>query len=1086
MRGPRIFSMALSFLAAVAILVSGCSTEFHYHESDVTSGSGTEGHDHDDDGGTDGGPDETGDDTGDETGDVTGDETGDVTGDETGDETGEDTPDDGLLHCPDGYQPNSTGEFCAPICAAGYTPNETETGCEPLEQPADGGDETPRTECPDGYIPSGAGGGADELCVPALPVTVHGVVTDVVTGLPVHGASVVIYPLTEAPLTTDAAGYFSMPDVPFTGTAQLSYGATGYLPGQQAVELPLEGGDGVKVLLVDASLALAPIPGSVDPPVGEHALAGTVYGGSGPAWGAAVLLHNATLGEDVDATETSVDGTFSFTGIYDGGYEFALRVAAWDADGDGVTDYQYQEIALGGLDHVDAELGLNPSNLVVVLEAVAKEIAWANFTPPVTGVSEPSEITDLNLADPAADIVIHFGAEVAPDTLIVSLVERFGAAIGDEIPLVVGWNTPGTVLTLDPASTLEVDADPSTRYQLSIDALLWADGTALVPLGGGPGAGINITFDVGDAPTLLPNPTPSTHLADHADGDQVVSQMQCDSRVCWLVDNDGHPFNGLADPADPAAADAFFNGASGLALSWTAVAGAADYKVYARQAYAGPAAAVGEGWHEVSASLGASIAGPGVTPVLVATAVMAGESPSWDAFGIGAAGGAVGNPLALSNGIELAVTTVDAQGHESPIDDDKLLGLVDTTQVGVIQADVAAPEPDEVELGMLDVGKSIDLRLTELVDTAESGHWTVHSGNILSLNQPASVDWDVDGAVSIQGASDKGRFGPMRLDFRGTCTEIVAPASATDDMVAVHDTGLLSGGGDVIFLTHDGLSLAHAVVRSVAAVDHVAKVVSFVSELGETLEAGEHICIAHDLEGFSTEMQDSGSEGDSTLTVTDPLLFYPNQPIMIFSQNPDPVMMAATVVRVREPVLSPQGFVVLPGEMDITPSLAFTRDEAVIMARPSSVEQGFRFATELALDHSVTTDETETLPLDPATVDASTVLRGDLLLIDVDGVLDTVDDRHYVEIETVHMEAAFDSNPPDYRVTLIPAAGFPITLPEGLFLQASATRIVHLADSFLLAALEDTSNNSGVHDGRDQFSFCEPSFEACQGGVFVH
>lgn len=1077
MRRPGMFSMALSVLAALSLVAMGCSTEFHYHEGDASGAGGD--HSHDDEGDASGdGPAETGDEAGDETGGETGDETGDQTGDEP--------VDDGLLHCPDGYQPSSTGEFCAPICADGYTPNEAETGCVPLEPPTGGGGDAGRTECPDGFIPSGAGGGADELCLPVLPISVHGIVSDAATGLPVAGASVVLYPLVDAPMTADDAGYFKMEDVPFAGVAQLSYGAAGYLPGQQAVELPLAGGDGQTVLLVDASVALTPVPKSVDPPIGEHTVAGTIYAGSGPASGAVVRLYNATVGVDVAAASAAVDGTFVFTDIYDDGYDFSLRMDAWDADGDGVTDFQYQELALGGLDHVDAALGLNLTNLVIVLAAVAKEIAWANFTPPVTGVSGPATLETLNLSDPAANIVLQLGAEAAPATLVVSLRERFGSAFGDEIDLVVTWNASGTKLTLDPASTLEVDADPTTRYELRVDALLWADGTALVPLGGGPGNGIKIVFDVGAAPSLLPSPTPQTYLAGHADEDQVVTQMQCDSRVCWLVDSDGHPFHGLADPADPAAADAFFNGASGLALTWTAVAGAAGYRVYARQAFSGPTAAVGPGWHEVAAELGASIAGSGVTPMLVATGVMASGSPGWHAFGIGAAGGAVGNPLALSNGIELAVTTLDGQGHESAIDDAKLLGLVDTTQVGVIGAAEAPPEADEVELGMLDVGKSIDLRLTELCDTSESGHWSVHSGHILALTQPADIDWEVEGAVSIQGASDKGRFGPMRLDFRGTCTEVVAAAGPSDHAVAVHDTGLLSGGGEVIFLTHDGTSLAHSVVRSVSAVDHAAKVVSFVAELGESLEAGEHICIAHELEGFSTEMQDTGSAGESTLTVTDPLLFYPNQPIIIFSQNPDPVMMAATVLRVREPVLSPQGFVVLPGEMDITPALAFSRDEAVIMARPSAVEQGFRPATELALAYSVTTDESETLPLAPGPADASTILRGDLLLIDVDGALDTVSDQHYVEIDVVHMEPAFDSNPPDYRVTMTAAPGFPGTLPEGLFLQASTTRILHLGDSFFLAAFEDTSNNSGVHDGRDQFSFCAPSFEPCQGGIFVH
>ena len=56
-----------------------------------------------------------------------------------------------------------------------------------------------------------------------------------------------------------------------------------------------------------------------------------------------------TLGEDVAATLTGGDGAFQFEGVADRGYTFSLRVDAYDADEDGVYDYQYTEVFLGGL-----------------------------------------------------------------------------------------------------------------------------------------------------------------------------------------------------------------------------------------------------------------------------------------------------------------------------------------------------------------------------------------------------------------------------------------------------------------------------------------------------------------------------------------------------------------------------------------------------------------------------------------------------------------------------------------------------------------------------------------------------------------
>jgi len=57
----------------------------------------------------------------------------DTTGLEPTSDTSPDTSSDPVyLQCPDGWQPNSTGEACAPICAPGTELNEAETGCVPV------------------------------------------------------------------------------------------------------------------------------------------------------------------------------------------------------------------------------------------------------------------------------------------------------------------------------------------------------------------------------------------------------------------------------------------------------------------------------------------------------------------------------------------------------------------------------------------------------------------------------------------------------------------------------------------------------------------------------------------------------------------------------------------------------------------------------------------------------------------------------------------------------------------------------------------------------------------------------------------
>ncbi len=72
------------------------------------------------------------------------------------------SPDPVYLQCPDGWQPNSTGEACAPICAAGTELNETETGCVPVEAPPD----PDVTSTPDVVQPSDAPGPTPDVTTP--------------------------------------------------------------------------------------------------------------------------------------------------------------------------------------------------------------------------------------------------------------------------------------------------------------------------------------------------------------------------------------------------------------------------------------------------------------------------------------------------------------------------------------------------------------------------------------------------------------------------------------------------------------------------------------------------------------------------------------------------------------------------------------------------------------------------------------------------------------------------------------------------------------------------------------------------------
>lgn len=1105
-------------VAAIASAgMTGCTTEVHYHGPDVVYGGST------DDDNPGGGDDNTG-----GAGSVEDASTGTpvqdtVTprvdtstggGQDAGPTPLEDTSGGGseYLDCPDNWQPNSTGETCAPICAEGYHLNDEETGCIEDEEPvAPGGadadtgggntdepvDPVGPQQCPEGWMPA-PGSGDPLVCVPVQPVTLHGVVTDAATGTPIPNAWVDITPLTDEPLITDDDGHFQLDDVPFAGTVTAVYGADDYVGDTRLIDIPFAPGDGLTTQLVDASIALTAVdPDVVVNPEGTQSVSGTVYAGSeGPAVGATVHLYNASLSSDVMTTTTGPDGGFSFTGVVDDQYTFLIRVLAFDADGDGVSDYQYEELFIGGLDHVDDEGDpMNLSNLVVVLEPTHKTIAYVNFVPPLTDIDADSDLGDLVFGDPNGDIVMHFGAEADPATLVVSLVETVGDSIGDELAVTTDWNGAGTVLTISPTAPLQVDADPSTGWELRIEALLWSDGTTLVALDAGVGGAMVFAFDINSAPQLLPNPSPSIYLANLGDEDQSVTALSCDSRVCWLFDSWAYPLDGPADTASGGAAAGYVNEASGMQLVWTPIPGAESYNLYARQSLESGTDFVG--WQPVEATVITGEFDAAASLSVYATGVLATGQFRWSEIGAGGEPG-VGNPLAFNNSLEIAVTSVNATGVESPIDPTKTMLLTDVTSPALYDVDVVTPDDDPLgDEGFSGVEKWFDLRFTELMNPDVGGNWAVQSGTIVAMDAPGAGTWDGGDPLLGQTLSDTGRFGPATFDFRGACSMLTEPSAGSDNTVIVHDTEIFEGGGEVFFLQGGNPGQlahpqSHTIVGVQPGVGQIALLDSLEASGGGALSAGDFACFAAASDGVSTPVQEALSGGTTIVTTDEPHLFYPNQPILIYSQTPSPVVHAANVRRIRQPVfaqIGPNLVPVDPGELEIDSPVPFDRETAVVMPRPSN-QMNFRKLTVLDLATDAQTTGVAQLQFGASSMEASTIISGDALLIDVDGLLDTVDDRYFTAVAEVQMEQDDPSSggldETDFHAFIEAQPGELVALPPGLFLQAGTTLVIHLGDSFGLAGYSDTSGNSGLQSHMDQFSFCDGGFSGCQAGVFVY
>jgi len=249
----------------------------------------------------------------------------------------------------------------------------------------------------------------------------------------------------------------------------------------------------------------------------------------------------------------------------------------------------------------------------------------------------------------------------------------------------------------------------------------------------------------------------------------------------------------------------------------------------------------------------------------------------------------------------------------------------------------------------------------------------------------------------------------------------------------------------------------------------------------EGVTAGDFVCVAEAQAGLIASVTQSADAADQ-LNVNEPGLFYPNQDIIVFDAD-NMTASSYTVRRLRAPVLQ-NGLEILPGLLGFDTTLTFPTG-AIVFPRPQSSEIGFRSAHRLELAQSVTVSGPVQLEISSSSILDSTILEGDLLLVDVDGQLNTVADRHFVRVGTVNVWPDDGAGNPLYRVQLEPGPGQTVALENGIELDSSSTLLIHLADSFKLTGGLDTSNNSGLDPYFDEFSFCDSTVPTCgQGQLF--
>jgi hypothetical protein len=923
----------------------------------------------------------------------------------------------------------------------------------------------------------------------------HGFVTTKGAGTPVTGATVKLSPSEAGSATTNADGYFEV-DVPTHGEITIQYEGDGHFDSKRVVTIPLVGGDDGDRLYVDGSIDLIRDPGggTIQPPSdGSLYVAGTVYAGSQPAVGATVRLFNHTLGYDVDSVTTNSDGSFSITNIADQGYSFAVRVDPYDADLNGVYDYQYAEIDLGilGTSDTQGDDDINVSNLVVVLTTVAKNIAYINFDPPLTSINPGTLITNAELDNPSADIIVHFGSQVDESSVDIKIFEYFDGFYGNIVPTELTWNASSTALTLDPASPLTADTDPGTQYEIRIASLLWSDGSPYIQPGTPLSGMTRIRFDLTEAEATPTSAEPTLDIDDIGNGVQDVTQARCDSRVCWLLDAEDYPYNGPADPASSSSDDTFLNAASGIDIRWLPTNGAKSYRIYARQTGTEFDNTTLQGWHQLGSTITPAFADTTGSVAITASSLLSSSEsfPNWTDFGPGTLDGPVSNPLAFNNTIEIAVTAINKKGLESLIDPSKVLTLQDESQARLLQVGSFSGGSDDfasdTELGFGSISKEWTVRFSELMDTQSSLFLSADSATITSISQPAVTSWDNGETSGAAPPNDETVLAGINVTFMGTCTEIIADAAADENSITVRDTSVF-GSGTVIFLNSSASSLRFPNTMTVTSVDNANSTYTFAelfSEVGADsgVTVGDFVCLAEAQPGYIASTTQAASSADQ-INVNEPGLFYPNQDVIIF----DPEGMTAsahTVRRLRAPVVQ-NGLEILPGLLGFDCCITYPTG-SIVFPRPSSSEFGFRSAHRLDLAQNTTVNGAVQLEITSSSMLSSTILEGDLLMIDVDGELNTVADRYFVRAGTLNVWPDDGAGNPLYRIQLEPGPGQVKVLDDGIELDTGSTLIIHLADSFQITGGADTSGNGGLDTYFDQFSFCDGSVPSCnQGQLF--
>lgn len=857
-------------------------------------------------------------------------------------------------------------------------------------------------------------------------VRIQGVVTSAVNGNAIADATVTLHSADGLePVKTNEAGFFVFPEAARASGFIVTVSADGYEPGlvelgaeDEGVENSEDAPKSAKTPkdTLNASVKLVPANGADKFSHLKFPVGGWVYAQDRPAAAAQVALwRNPVLdgvtgavveeGFYVAETLTADTGRFDFDAVAAGNY--TLRVWPFDEDGDGLIDFRLTDVDLSDLGRdTGNNTGRDAWNQLVRLEQPSETIvasSFGNVDYPVQPADVSADFANAVLRNGAGEIFLHFGAEVDTELTRFELRRVTGAGQSTLVtPLTVSWYAK-YIASIKPPAPLLADADATTKYELRILSLRFRSGAHPISPDSGTAMG-KITFAVHGAPSQLANPTPALYVPTEANSlDQVATSARADATGVWLLDqhNDVYGSGSMR-----------WTDGTGLALSWSHVAGAKGYVVYARNVFAETGRPDDHGPWKTAA---ASVAMPADTyesgARVVATGVLRNEFSS---YGFSSA------PWAYGNKVEFLVAAVNDAGFESPMDEGKKLVVKDDTAPTLTSSSAGS---DSAPRGA-SVVASVTLHLSEAARDAEFDFVPV-GGRIASVKQ---VGTTLLTATTI--ATE------LHALLKQSCTRLSVgrtlsnSTSDSDVFIPLDNPEVLGSATAALVFNPSGTFLGQLVglTRSTGADHRYQGVVGDPTETF-TATAGSQVCAL-----TSPNITSISSVSANTITVGDAKLFAIGDTLRLFQPC---VGTCASAVQETRTVSEINTFT---NVVTLSSNVSNTYDATAIAFVYSSAVQTLRGSKTLALSYD---HLGETLVVDAW--HASNIYVGDTIVVDADGKPETIADQSAGQVTGIRIEDGL--------------AHITTTLPGATTLVRGRATVTALGDGFAVVGLKDTSNN---------------------------